>query len=120
MITLQKASLIMTFAINHSRKQNRILRQCYKIRLQKASLIMTFAINYRYKQGCPAQYAPIRRSRGFQVGVNAPSAIMKALMGRRRGKTAVSAKRVPEGFSSNHGILSRLCVRKFVNKYKEK
>ena len=63
----------------------------------------------------PPQYATICRLRGFSEKVNAPSAIMKALMGRRRGKTAVSAQRVPEGFSSNHGILSRLCVRKFVN-----
>ena len=34
------------------------------------------AINHRYKQGFPAQYAPICRLRGFQEGVNAPSAIM--------------------------------------------
>ena len=48
--------------------------------LQKASLRYAFC-------------APICRSRGFQEGVNAPSAIMKALMGRRREEGAVSLRR---------------------------
>ena len=61
---------------------------CYNS-LQKASLRYAFC-------------APICRLRGFSEKVNAPSAIMKALMGRRRGKTTVSAQRVSEGFSSNH------------------
>jgi len=38
-----------------------------------------------------APLTPICRSRGFSEKGNAPSAIMKALMGRCRGKTTVNA-----------------------------